>query len=108
MQNLDRNKESNVTVTIYHEHKCECISHAPAMAEGRSWWIGKLLEPVPDFPEESFCLHLQTKIKNVTFLCNEADFRNIIVMCAAAIGLPDIDWLHSMIDLAKVKHETNE
>lgn len=95
-------------VTVGHQHKCECVAVAPYMGEGRNWWIGKLTEPLPDFPSETHCLHLETPVKDVTFLCNKADFQNLIIVAVSALGeLPDIEWLKSGIRAAKNKKPPN-
>ena len=85
-------------VKIEHPHKCTCIAVAPAMGEGREWFIGKLDEHLPEYPHETHCLHLKTQYKDVTFLCNEADFRNLLIICRAVIGQPHEDWLKSMVE----------
>ena len=70
------------------------------MGEGREWWIGKLTEPVTEHPSETHCLHLKTNAKDVQFLCNEADFRNLIIICRAVVGQPSESWLKSMVESA--------
>lgn len=95
------NQQDNIFITVTHNHKCHCIAKAPAMAVGREWWIGKLDAPVVNYPMETHCLHLKTEFKDITFLCNEADFRNLIIMCVAAIGLPSENWLQSMVNISK-------
>lgn len=88
-------------VTISHPHKCHCIAKAPAMGEGRNWFIGKLDEHISEHPSETHCLHLKTNYKDVTFLCNEADFRNLMIICRAVVGQPDEDWMQSMVEMSK-------
>jgi len=88
-------------VKIEHEHKCECIAKAPAMGEGRDFWVGKLTDKLPEHPEESYCLHMKTQFKDVTFLCNEADFQQIQILCMCITGKIDETWMESMIDRAK-------
>ena len=95
-------------VTIEHQHKCNKIASAPAMGEGRDWWIGKLIEPIKEYPEETHCLHLNTKLKSVTFLCNGADFRNLMILCRAVIGQPNENWMQSMLKISTYKPESNE
>lgn len=70
------------------------------MAEGREWFIGKLAEHLPDYPEETHCLHLKTNYKDVTFLCNEADFRNLMIICRAVVGQPNESWMQSMVEMS--------
>lgn len=84
-------------VTISHPHKCTCVSKAPAMGQGREWFIGKLDQILPDYPEETHCLHLKTNYKDVTFLCNEADFRNLMIICRAVVGQPNEAWMEQMV-----------
>lgn len=71
------------------------------MAEGRDWWIGKLTEPVKEYPIETHCLHLTTKTKSVVFLCNMADFQQMQVMCQAVTGKLDDSWMKTMLKLTK-------
>lgn len=92
-----------MTVKVEHKHKCQCIANAPAMGEGRMWWIGKLEERLEEYPEETHCLHLKTNYKDITFLCNEADFRNLMIICRAVVGQPDEGWMKWMVECAKEK-----
>lgn len=87
-------------VTIKHNHKCERIATAPALGEGRDFWIGKLLDPLPEYPEETHCLHLKTEAKDVTFLCNMADFHQLQVLCRAVTGEINEGWMQTMIKLS--------
>ena len=84
-------------------HKCKRIVTAPAMGEGREWWIGGLTEKIDSYPEETHCLHMTTPAKSVVFLCNEADFRNLIIICRAVVGLPDESWMQTMMKIARDK-----
>lgn len=47
-------------------HKCRKIAEA-TMAEGREFWLGELLEPIPGYPSEKYCLHIKTHFKEVVF-----------------------------------------
>lgn len=80
------------------EHECIVIARAPFMNVGRDWWIGKLLKPVPEYPEETHCLHMKTPIKDVVFLCNRGDFEALTVLSACYFGHPvNESWVESMI-----------
>lgn len=85
---------------IRPEHKCERIATG-VMDEGRDWWIGKLLEPIPEWPKETHCLHMKTPIKTVSFLCNSGDFEQLMVLSNVVTGLQNLEWLESMTDGAK-------
>lgn len=82
-------------VKIIHKHKCKCIAKAPSMAKGRAFWIGKLTEPVKEHPIETHCLHMITKVKEVVFLCNESDFRQLQLICEVAVKT-DRKWIKTM------------
>jgi hypothetical protein len=83
-------------------HECKIIARAPDMAEGRDWWIGKLLKPVfVRGIEEKWCLHLKTPLKNVVFLLNESDLSQISVLMACAHGQPIFEgWIKNMMPRA--------
>ena len=93
-------------VTIGHQHKCNKIAFAPKMGEGGDWWIGKLIESIKEYPEETHCLHLNTKLKFVTFLCNEAEFRNLVNR--AVIGQLDENWMQTMLKISICKSKDND
>ena len=95
-----------IRVIIEHPHKCEQIAKAPSMGEGRSWWVGKLQENIPEHPEETHCLHLKTQLKDVTFLCNIGDFQHLQVLCMCVTGKLSDSWIDSMIKLSKNKIRT--
>ena len=95
-------------VKIEHPHKCKCIATAPAMGEGRKWFIGKLIDHISDYPEETHCLHLKTNYKDVTFLCNEADFRNLMIICRAVVGQPNEKWMQTMVKMSLNTTEKNK
>jgi len=88
-------------VKIKHEHRCECIAIAPSMGDGREWKVGKLIDKLDKYPEETHCLHLKTQYKDVTFLCNEADFRQLMILCRAVIEQPAESWMIAMLQIAK-------
>lgn len=48
-------------------HKCEMIAKSPHCGDGREFWIGKLLEPIPGYPSETHCIHITTPAKSVVF-----------------------------------------
>ena len=47
-------------------HKCHKIAVAN-MGDGRECWLGELLEPIPGYPAEKYCLHIKTHFKDVVF-----------------------------------------
>jgi len=78
-------------------HKCECLLRA-CMGEGRDWWVGVLTEKVKGYPEETHCLHLKTALKNVVFLCNKADFEQLLVLCRKVTGEVNEAWIKAMLN----------
>lgn len=88
-------------VKITHEHKCKRMATAPAMGENRDWWVGELLEHIPEYPVEKFCLHLKTPYKDVTFLCNEADFQQLQILGRCVTGVLNDSWMETMVNWAK-------
>lgn len=76
-------------------HECEFVARG-VMAENRDWWIGKLTTVIPEWPNETHCLHMRTPIKSVVFLCNGGDFEQLMVMSNAVVNLADLEWLKSM------------
>ena len=90
-------------VKIEHDHKCQCIARAPAMGEGRDFWVGKLLEQVKEHPIETHCLHMITPYKEVTFLCNEADFRQLQLLCEATVKM-DRKWIETMLKVTIIEN----
>lgn len=86
------------------EHKCRPIGRA-LMGEGRDWWVGELLEPVKDWPQESHCLHMKTPVKDVVFLCNSGDFSNLLVLCHVVLGAKlNQDWIETQMKIMRGKH----
>lgn len=83
-------------------HSCKPIARA-VMSEGRDWWVGELIEPVKDYPQETHCLHMKTPLKDVIFLCNEADFEQLIVLASAVIGKSYEPWVESMVEITKMR-----
>lgn len=71
------------------------------MQEGRDWWVGVLEEPVPDFPNETHCLHLKTPLKEVVFLCNRGDFEQLMALSNAVINFSNSSWLERVTAAAK-------
>lgn len=90
-------------VTIKHKHKCKTIAIAPAMGKGREWKVGKLIKKVPEHPNETHCLHLKTQYKDVTYLCNKADFQQLQVLCMCITGKLNEGWIDGMIEISKNK-----
>jgi hypothetical protein len=77
-------------------HKCKPIAIAIPVAEGRSIWVGELLEPVPDFPE-THCIHVRTPFKDVVFGVNAADAAILAVLAQVIHGVPiNPRWIDSM------------
>lgn len=75
------------------------------MAEGRDWWLGELLEPLPDYPQETHCLHLKTPVKEVVFGVNRADMEQLAILCHIVCGPIDPQWLDAMVQVVKQKAE---
>jgi len=71
-------------------HRCEVVAVAQWNdVGGRANWIGRLLEPVPGWEEETHCLHLKTPLKGeIVLLCMEDDFYQFAALCQAAIKDP--------------------
>ena len=69
-------------------HQCKKIAHVTNMGEGRSWWMGKLTEPVADWPSETHCLHLKTPLKDIVLLVNVADMMALATLAQLAHGTP--------------------
>lgn len=53
-------------------HKCNKIAELK-LAEGRKCWLGKLTEPLKDYPSEQFCLHIKTPLKEIVFGLHNSD-----------------------------------
>ena len=80
-------------------HKCKPLAVISNMDKGRDWWLGELTEPVPEWPQELFCLHLKTPLKDVVFLMNLADFQAIATLAQVANGNPiNRTWLERMAE----------
>jgi len=89
-------------VIVEHDHECTRIATAPAMGPGREIWVGKLIRTVPEWEQETHCLHWTTPAKSIVFLCNVADFRNLEILARCVIGYPtDESWMQTMIKQAK-------
>lgn len=79
-------------------HKCRKIADAGCQ-NGREIWLGELLEPIPDHPEEKFCLHIKTPYKSVVFGLDGhgGDAGAMAVMAQIIHGSPlNPHWLDSM------------
>lgn len=87
-------------VTISHNHKCIPLGRAHMM-KGRDWWVGKLIEKLPEFPLETHCLHMKTELKDVTFLCNEADFIQLQALSMIVTGIITDRYLEGQMAAAK-------
>lgn len=84
------------------EHQCRPLARA-VMMEGRDWWIGELLETVPEWPHETHCLHMKTPLKDVSFLCNAGDFEQLLVLSNVVVNLENLPWLRASTAGAKVR-----
>ena len=71
-------------------HRCEMVAVAQWNdVGGRANWIGRLLEVVPGWEEETHCLHFKTPLKGeIVLLCIEDDFYQFAALCQAAIKDP--------------------
>lgn len=80
-----------------NNHKCRMIAKAIRMGDGREWWLGKLLEPIPGHPEETHCLHITTPYKSVVWGINAGDMEAYGVFAYIVHGYPlHSAWLESM------------
>jgi hypothetical protein len=61
-------------------HKCRMIAKSPSCAPGRELWVGKLLEPIPDHPNETHCIHITTPYKSVVFGVMSGDAAMLAVL----------------------------
>lgn len=84
------------------EHQCKPIARA-VMDKNRDWWIGELLEPVPEWPKETHCLHMRSPLKTVVFLCNGGDFEQLLVMSNTVTHLRNLEWLDSATEGARIR-----
>lgn len=91
-----------VTNKLRPGHKCKPLARA-VMMEGRDWWIGELLEAVPEWPHETHCLHMKTPLKDVSFLCNVGDFEQLMVLSNVVVELKNPEWLRAATAGAKVR-----
>lgn len=101
---LDQDTSASAWVTnkLRPEHKCKPLARA-MMMEGRDWWIGELLEPVPEWPHETHCLHMKTPLKNVSFLCNAGDFEQLLALSNVVVKLENLSWLRAATASAQVR-----
>lgn len=77
-------------------HKCECIARIHNMQPGRDWWLGKLTEPVPEWPHETHCLHIKTPLKDIVLLCNMGDLQGLTVLCDIPFPIVNATWKERM------------
>lgn len=77
-------------------HKCRPIARGVSCEDGREIWLGELLEPIPDHPRETHCLHITTPAKRVVLGINAGDMAALAVLAQIVDGLIDNDWLNSM------------
>ena len=78
-------KRENEALTL-PEHKCNPIAVAQLNdVGGRAHWIGRLLELIPGYEEETHCMHMKTPLKGeVVFGFIMADFHQLAALCEAA------------------------
>ncbi len=87
-------------------HKCEKIADVSNhMMEGRSWWIGRLTEPIEGYPQEKWCLHMTTPLKpEIVFGFNEADWDWLAVLAYCATERhTNPTWIESLAKSAKAR-----
>ena len=78
------------------KHRCEMVAAAQWNdVGGRAHWVGRLLEPIPGYEEETHCMHFVTPLKGeVVFGFIEADFHQLAALCEAASEHPtNRHWL---------------
>lgn len=93
-------------------HKCKKILEAPNMGKDRYMWLGELLEPIPNHPEETHCLHIKSPYKQVVWGINLGDLEVCAVFAHAVhkeeTGKPiNTNWLDRMVHNFKSKQETH-
>jgi len=86
----------NIRQTMLPHHKCEPVARM-IMDEGRDWWLGKLTEPIADWPNETHCLHIKTPIKEVVLGVNYGDMSQLAVLCQIVCGPINPHWIENMI-----------
>ena len=96
----------SMRVSIFHPHKCKCKLKAPSMGKGREWFIGELTEPLEAYPHETHCFHMTTPTKEVVWLMNPADFRNLYVLSSIMVEELYPNMGADFIELEK-KHAKN-
>lgn len=85
-------------------HSCIRIAQVVNCGEGREIWLGRLLEPVPDYPLETHCLHVTTPAKSVVFGVNLGDMSALAVLCQIVHEGPfNQRWLNSMESVYRAK-----
>lgn len=50
---------------LANTHQCRCIARVATYSDDRDIWLGELLEPLPGYPSECFCLHLTTPRQSI-------------------------------------------
>ena len=77
-------------------HKCRPIARMGMATEDREWWLGELLEPYPQFPLETHCMHIKTPVKEVVLGVMHGDMSQLAVLCQIVHGKPiNQTWLNS-------------
>ncbi len=83
-------------------HRCKKIASLP-MGKNRDWWLGKLLEPILEYPNETHCLHIKTPLKEVVLGVNQGDMSLLAVLSQIVCGPINPDWLNSMEKIIRAK-----
>ena len=63
-----------------NDHKCEKIAQVSNMGKGREMWLGKLLEPIPNEPQETHCLHIKSQYKEIVWGILAEDLSAYVVL----------------------------
>lgn len=88
-------------------HRCREIARMSPCMEGRVVTLGELLEPLPDHPHETHCIHIATPLKSVVFGVCGADFEMLAVF-GYLIGRPVLNehWMEAAA--AKFRRNTEK
>jgi hypothetical protein len=88
--------EKRLEALTLPKHQCEMVACAQWNDVGdRAHWVGRLLEPIPGYEQETHCMHFVTPLKGeVVFGFIDADFGQLAALCEAASGHPiNPQWL---------------
>lgn len=85
-------------------HKCMKIAQVKNMGPNRAWWLGKLIEPILNHPEEKWCLHITTPYKSIVLGVNLGDMMALAVLAHIVHKNPiNPNWLDSMEKLYRAE-----